>query len=152
MIDMVLTPYHWFLAGMIGIILELAFCPGTFILWIGLGALGTGVVGLCVMIPVGWQIALFGGLSIVSMGCGRRWYRQHARGDTSSSVLETRRDGLIGRIAILEQPIRQGKGRLTIDGVSWMIQGPDLSEGTSVNIVGMNGNILRVLPVNSTIS
>jgi len=54
---------------------------------------------------------------------------------------------LIGRIAVVEQAIVAGRGRLAIDGTTWSAQGPDLPAGTRVMITATQGTVLVVKPV-----
>jgi inner membrane protein len=53
---------------------------------------------------------------------------------------------LAGRIAVIEQAILGGRGRLTIGGTTWSVQGPDLPARTRVRITGMKGTVLVVAP------
>jgi membrane protein implicated in regulation of membrane protease activity len=52
--------------------------------------------------------------------------------------------GLIGRVAVVEQAIVAGRGRLAIDGTTWSVQGPDMPAGTRVMITGAQGTVLVV--------
>src|SRR5262245_33210182 len=54
---------------------------------------------------------------------------------------------LIGRIAFVEQAIVAGRGRLAIDGTTWLAQGPDLPTGTRVMITATQGTVLVVEPL-----
>ena len=54
---------------------------------------------------------------------------------------------LIGRVAVIEQAIAAGRGRLAIDGTTWSVEGPDLPAGTRVRITGRQGTVLVVEPV-----
>lgn len=54
---------------------------------------------------------------------------------------------LVGRIAVIEQAIVAGRGRLAIDDTTWSAQGPDLPEGTRVRITAAEGVVLIVEPV-----
>ena len=58
--------------------------------------------------------------------------------------LNDRSGRLVGRIAIVEQAIVGGRGRLTLDGTTWSVQGPDMPVGTRVKITQAQGTILIV--------
>ncbi len=58
--------------------------------------------------------------------------------------LNDRAGVLIGRTALIDQAIVGGRGRLTIDGTSWPIEGPDLPEGIRVKITGAKEVVLVV--------
>ena len=51
---------------------------------------------------------------------------------------------LVGRIGVVEEAIVGGRGRLTIGGTIWSVQGPDLPAGTRVKITGSQGTVLVV--------
>jgi membrane protein implicated in regulation of membrane protease activity len=53
---------------------------------------------------------------------------------------------LIDRVAVIEQAIVAGRGRLAIDGTTWSVERPDLPAGTPVTITGQ-GTVLVVEPV-----
>ena len=57
--------------------------------------------------------------------------------------------GLIGRVAVVDQAIVAGRGRLAIDGTTWSVQGPDVPAGTRVMITGAQGTVLVVEPVHT---
>ena len=48
--------------------------------------------------------------------------------------------------AIIDEPIRDGFGRLTLDDTIWRIAGPDLAAGEKVRVVGADGAVLKVEP------
>jgi inner membrane protein len=58
--------------------------------------------------------------------------------------LNDRSGRLVGRISVVEQPIVAGRGRLTLDGTTWSVQGPDMPAGTRVKITEAQGTILIV--------
>ena len=52
------------------------------------------------------------------------------RGDESDQPLLNRRgEQLIGRIATLTEPIKDGRGRVRIGDTMWRVSGPDLPAG-----------------------
>ena len=54
--------------------------------------------------------------------------------------------GMVGRVAVVEQAIVGGRGRVTIAGTTWSAQGPDLPAGTRVKITGARETVLVVDP------
>ena len=45
---------------------------------------------------------------------------------------------------MLDEPIRDGIGRLALDDTVWRVQGPDLAAGSRVRIVEADGALLKV--------
>ncbi|MDR2050997.1 MAG: NfeD family protein [Deltaproteobacteria bacterium] len=134
--------WNWYLGGLALACLELLL-PGSYLLWIGLGALLTGAL---THIAGGfywpWQILAFSILSLFSLLVGRRLIR---RGRSSSrSSLNQRQRGCLGRQGVLVAPISGGYGRVRLDGVYWYVRGPDLPEGTLVTVTGVEGATLIV--------
>lgn len=51
---------------------------------------------------------------------------------------------LIGRTAVLAEPIREGRGRIRLDDTVWRVSGPDLPAGSRVKVVSVQGTELHV--------
>ena len=49
-----------------------------------------------------------------------------------------------GHEAVIDEPIRDGFGRLALGDSVWRIAGPDLAAGQKVRIVGADGAVLKV--------
>ncbi|RVL11686.1 NfeD family protein, partial [Sinorhizobium meliloti] len=58
--------------------------------------------------------------------------------------LNRRGESLVGRTAVLEQPIAEGRGRVRLDDTTWSVEGPDLPVGARVRIVASSGRHLTV--------
>lgn len=134
--------WNWFLLGIVLLCIELV-APGTFMLWFGVAALAVGIVSL--LVDWSWQIQVvaFGLLSIISVGLSRQLLRgRQSKSDTP--FLNRRAEAIIGRGFVLEEPIVNGRGRLSVDDTIWRIEGPDLPAGTPVTVSGASGSLLRV--------
>lgn len=139
-------PWGWFIAGLLLLVAEL-FLPGVFLMWVGIAAVILGVFSL-ILWPYGfwgWQLqaVLFASFSVISILVGRRLLRRR-EGTTDQPFLNQRTASLVGRTAVLREPIRDGRGRIHIDDTSWIVEGPDLPEGAHVKIVSGDGRNLRV--------
>jgi membrane protein implicated in regulation of membrane protease activity len=66
---------------------------------------------------------------------------------TDQPFLNRRADRFIGYEAVIDEPIRDGFGRLSLDDTVWRITGPDLDAGRRVRVVGSDGPVLKVEPV-----
>lgn len=134
--------WNWYLAGVILICLELLL-PGVIIVWFGLGAI---VAGLVTQIAGGmywpYQYLIFAGFSLVSLLLGKRFIKQAA--PSKSTTLNRRLQVYLGRQTVLESAIENGRGRVKMDGIYWLVHGPNLPAGTRVEIVGIDNATLVV--------
>jgi membrane protein implicated in regulation of membrane protease activity len=134
--------WSWFVAGMILLALELV-APGGILVWLGIAGIVTGLATL--VQPIGWplQFLIFGVLSLVSIFGWLRFSRNR-RQVNDRPFLNRRADRLVGRELVLDEPIRDGFGRVAIGDSTWRITGPDLAAGQRVRIVDADGAVLRV--------
>jgi membrane protein implicated in regulation of membrane protease activity len=136
--------WGWFIAGGLLLALEVML-PGTFMLWLGLAAIATGVIGF--IVSIGWQtqIVIFAVLSVVSVLLGRRIYPTVVT-ETDKPFLNRRADAFVGRIFTLDEPIVSGTGRVRVDDTTWRVTGPDCPAGTKVRVERADGATLIVAP------
>ncbi|MDB5538810.1 MAG: NfeD family protein [Devosia sp.] len=133
--------WSWVVAGLVLLALELAV-PGGVLVWLGGAALVTGLAAL--RYPIFWplQFVIFGVLALCSLGL---WLRFRGPGIVSDRpFLNRRAHRFIGQEAVLDEPIRDGFGRLALDDTVWRVQGPDLAAGAKVRIVDADGALLKV--------
>ncbi|MGH8595260.1 MAG: NfeD family protein [Gammaproteobacteria bacterium] len=138
-----LVYWHWLILGVLLMIAE-TMAPGSFLLWIGVGAVLTG--GLLYVIPeLSWQVQLivFALLSLASIIFWRR-HRAANPDLTSHPTLNQRGLSYVGRRFTLSEPIVDGVGRLHVDDTTWRIEGDDLPAATTVVVVAAVGTALRV--------
>lgn len=141
-----LVYWHWLTFGALLIGAEMIL-PGTFLLWIGAGAVITGVVlALYPELAWQWQLAVFAGVSVVSVLAGRHVWRKFLRAGPDEPLLNQRGARMQGRTAALEEPIQNGRGRARFDDSSWSVRGPDLPAGARVVVTGVEGSTLVVEP------
>jgi membrane protein implicated in regulation of membrane protease activity len=133
--------WSWVVAGLVLLGLELVV-PGGVLVWLGGAALITGIASL--VLPIYWplQFVIFGVLALLSIWL---WLRFRGPGVASDRpFLNQRADRFIGQEAVLDEPIRDGFGRLSLDDTVWRVQGPDLAAGSKVRIVEAQGALLKV--------
>lgn len=137
--------WNWFIVGGILLAIEV-MVPGTYMLWLGLAAIATGVVGF--ILPLSWQvlIVVFAVLAIVSVLIGRK-LQPRAEPDSDKPFLNRRADAFVGRVFTLEEPIVSGAGRVRVDDTTWRVTGPDCPAGTKVRVERADGATLIVAPV-----
>lgn len=121
--------------------------PGAFLMWLGFAA---GVMFLLVLfipgMPLLLQAILFAIFAFGFVWAYRRWFRARDR-VSDQPALNRRTAALIGQVATLVEPIRNGRGRVQIADAYWDVTGPELDAGTPVRVVGADGLVLRVEPV-----
>lgn len=124
-----------------------ALVPGAFMLWLGFAAAAVFVLVLLVAdVPVLAQVAVFIGLSFLSVQLYRTRFRSHER-PSDRPTLNRRADQLLGQVVPLVGAIVNGQGRVQIADAFWTVNGPELPLGAAVRIVGSDGMALRVEPV-----
>ncbi len=145
-----LGPWIWWVAGFALLGAEV-LVPGVFLVWIGIAALVIGVLSLLLWETSFWvwQLQLFS-FAVVAVAAALGGRRIVARSANTSDepFLNQRSMSLVGRTATLEEPIREGRGRIRLDDTTWSIEGPDLPAGTQVRIVSSSGRQLTIEAVN----
>lgn len=143
-----LGPWAWWVLGLILLAAELA-APGVFLIWIGAAAIVVGALSVALDASGFWvwqvQLLLFAVLSVVFALLGRSFYAGRQKSD--EPMLNRRTEGLVGRTATLQEPIREGRGRIRLDDTWWPVNGPDLAAGTRVRVVAAHGSDLTVAAV-----
>ena len=140
-----LGPWGWWALGLVLLAAEVV-APGMFLVWIGIAAILTGAVSLLLWEASFWvwqvQLVFFALLAVVAVFVGRRLL---AGSDASAEPLLNQRGArLIGRTAVLEKPITEGRGRIRLDDTTWTVSGPDLPAGARVKVTGSSGGRLTV--------
>ncbi|MBN9216907.1 MAG: NfeD family protein [Mesorhizobium sp.] len=133
-----LGPWNWMVLGFVLLVMEI-IAPGVFMLWIGIAALIIGAVSLLIWDAAVWtwqaQVLAFLVLALVSAFIGRRVAT--ARIATDDQPLLNRRGAqMVGRMATLAEPIKDGRGRIKLGDTLWRVSGPDLPAGTQVRVTG----------------
>ncbi|HEX7813602.1 NfeD family protein [Dyella sp.] len=146
MVENVALHYLWWILALILIALEVVL-PGYFMLWIGLGAAATGVVMLV------WpdmsllsQAVCFAVLALAS--CVAYWYLVRPRllrHDPGDALLNRRADQLVGQRYVLIEAIVHGRGKARVGDGQWLVSGPDLPVGATIEVVAVDGTTLKVI-------
>ncbi|MBA3928896.1 membrane protein implicated in regulation of membrane protease activity [Pseudoxanthomonas japonensis] len=133
----------WAVAALVLFAAE-AMAPGAFMLWFGFAAVAMAVIVL-VAPGLGWlaQAVLFSVLALIAVAVYRTWFRGKGR-QSDKPLLNRRAEQLVGTVAMLDQPIAGGRGRVKIDDAFWVVEGPELPAGTRVRVVAVNGMTLKV--------
>lgn len=147
-----LGPWSWWVLGFVLLAAELV-APGVFLIWIGVAALAVGILSLMLWEVGFWtwqvQLVLFALLSVAAVLLGRRFVLSTSE-TTDEPLLNQRAESLVGRTAVLEKPIAEGRGRIRLDDTFWVVEGPDLPAGTRVRVVSTHGRNLTVESVTAS--
>jgi hypothetical protein len=96
----------WMIGGLVLLVLEVP-APGAFMMWLGLAALGTGVVERLHPLPFAAEVVVFAAFSAVSIAIGLKLRHRRPR------KVNTPESGLVGRSArVLEFHGRDGRVRV----------------------------------------
>ena len=135
--------WGWMALGVLLVILEM-FAPGVIFVWVGVAAIIVGIV-VAILPSIPWEIqaVLFALLSVVTM-VGGRWYLKRNPLETEDTLLNRRAEQYVDRVFVLDQPIENGFGKVTVDDSTWKIKGADLPAGSKVRVVGADNTILNV--------
>jgi hypothetical protein len=143
-----LGPWNWWVLALVLLGLEI-IAPGTFFLWFGISAFVIGTISLAVGPDSTfwvWQTQMIGFvvLSLFAVLAGRKFLSQHGYTEIDDPLLNERGRQMVGRTAILSEPILEGQGRVRLGETVWRVNGPDAPAGARVRIVGAQSNTLMV--------
>ncbi|MEO3384794.1 NfeD family protein [Mesorhizobium sp. CAU 1741] len=142
-----LGPWSWMVLGAVLLVLEI-LAPGVFFLWFGVAAILTGTLSFQLWETSFWiwqtQVVVFLVLSVGSALVGRRFFPNNTSDDTDTPLLNQRTRQLVGRTAVLEEPILEGQGRIRLGDTLWRVTGPDLPAGARVRVIDAAGGDLKV--------
>lgn len=140
-------PWAWVIGGVVLLALELVV-PGGVLVWLGAAAIVVGLASLVVPIALPVQWIIFGGLSIVLIVVWMKIFKPRIDSDEGERpLLNQRGKQYVGHTAELVEPILSGYGRVRLGDTLWRVSGPDLSAGSRVKIVGVEGAVLVVEPL-----
>lgn len=134
--------WSWVIGGLVLLALELVV-PGGIFIWLGGAAVATGILSALIPAISGpWQFLIFGVLSVASIFV---WLRIRPHGEkTDRPFLNRRAERFVGQEVVLDEPIRDGFGRVALGDTTWRVQGPDLAAGQKVRIIDADGALLKV--------
>lgn len=140
-----LAPWSaWLVGGCVLLILELAL-PGVFLMWLGLAAIGTGLLTLVAgfinrSLGQGAEVAAFAVLAALAIGVARRLGRPRA------PVVNTPQSGLVGRRAVVVG-FSGAEGRVRVGDADWSARaakGLTCAPGDILRVVAVEGMVLVV--------
>ena len=137
-----MTPWLvWVIAGLVMLGLEVVV-PGAFLMWIGLAALGTGLIALVADFGFAWEVATFAALAAIFVYVGLHLRRPPRRLNTQSA-------GLAGREAT-SISFTGRTGRVRVGDSDWSARLPADAAipepGARLRVEGVDGTVLIVRP------
>jgi membrane protein implicated in regulation of membrane protease activity len=129
------------LAGVLAIAEMVA--PGSYLMWIALGAAVTGIAATTGMVLEG-QLAVFAIATAVSCVGGYFVYRGMDSSHDSGVPRNAPRRSMIGARGTVCEALVGGRGKVRIGDTVWLAEGPDLADGTPVIVAGVRGTRLEV--------
>jgi hypothetical protein len=138
------SPWMWLALGVLLMSLEVAV-PGLHFLWFGVAATVVALLVWLGLQGLGWQIAVFGALSIMALYFGRRLMATAAVGaDPENAALNERGQQYVGRTVVVEEAIRNGRGKVRVGDTLWLAEGTDVPAGARVSVKAARGSVLIV--------
>ncbi len=137
--------YLWWILALVLIAGELLL-PGYFLLWIGVAAAAMGVVLWVVpTLSLLAQAVLFALLASAACLVYARLLRPRIeRRAPGSERLNRRAEQMIGQRYDLVEPIVNGRGKARVGDGQWLVSGPDLPVGATVEVLSVDGTTLKV--------
>ena len=142
-----LGAWGWILAALIFLGVEVA-APGFLFLWLGIGALLVGLIGLLDLFGAGWSnpyapwIA-FAVFSLVAAFIGRNLYDPR-KSPSEEPHLNDRASQLVGKRVVLIDAITNGSGRAKVSDSVWPVEGPESPAGAQMVVTGHRNGVLIV--------
>lgn len=138
--------WHWWAFAAVLLVLEMML-PGIVFLFLAIGAAVVGAVLLVsATLSLELQLFIFALVSVASAIVLRPFLKRLQQGRPADATLNARGEALVGRIIVLDAPILNGRGRVTLGDGSWSVTGPDMVAGARVRVTAVKGAELTVEP------
>lgn len=136
----------WLIGGVVLLIAEL-IAPGYFLMFIGAAAIATGLLSLVLPLGVALEFALFAVLTVVIARVGGRHAYSYKYEHSTDPFLNNRVARLLGETVVVIETVDAEGGRVRVGDSVWSARGGPASVGDRVRIVDVNGNCLKVEPL-----
>jgi inner membrane protein len=142
--------WGWAVAGAVLAVAEM-HAPGSYLIWIALGAALTAVFDARYGLSTTAQIVtmiLASGLSCV---VGYFVYGEVGKRQAIDPTLNQRAARLVGERGVVCTDIFHGRGKVRLGDTVWLAEGPDLPTGTAVIVKSVRRARVRVRPVDAAV-
>ncbi|WP_338662030.1 NfeD family protein [Pararoseomonas sp. SCSIO 73927] len=132
----------WLLAGLVLLGAEMVL-PGAFLLWAGLAAVGTGLLGL--LVEPGFPLSVVVFAVLLAAGIALALRRRRTGGASGVNMPES---GLVGREGVIQPSSGPGL-RVRVGDSDWAAraEGAVPAPGALVRVEAVDGTVLRVRAV-----
>ncbi len=113
--------------------------PGTYLIWIALGAGLTAASEAVYGLSVSAQVGTFAMASALSCVVGYFVYRHIDLRQQGGAPLNQRDFSTIGRRGVVSSTFANGEGKVRLGDTVWLAEGPNLTEGTPVVVKSVRG-------------
>ena len=118
--------------------------PGSYLVWIALGAALTGAVEAAFGVAIEGQLGTFAAASALSCVAGYFVYRRIRRPHPGETLLNDRSLAMVGARGTVCDAFFNGRGKVRLGDGVWLADGPDLAEGAPVIVSAVRGTRLVV--------
>ena len=137
----------WMLAGLAMVVAEILL-PGAFLLWLGIAAIGTGLLGRFVVLNFATEVVAFAVLAPLSIAAAMTLRRRR-----KPASVNTPGSGLVGRVATA-LTFEGAEGRVRLGDSDWparMVPGAaPPAPHSHLRVVAVDGLVLLVRPADMT--
>ena len=140
--------WNWLALALVLMALE-TIIPGVHFLWFGLAAFVVGLLvalltalGLADAFPFAVQLIAFALLSVATVFGFKKL--TGARPNEHQNDINLPGSQFIGRIVVVEEPVKSGRGKVRAGDSVWLAEGEDAYIGAKVLVTGVNGTALVV--------
>jgi hypothetical protein len=137
-----LGAWNWFIVAAAMGLLE-TIIPGVHFMWFGIAAIVMGALVLMLPMPIAAQLIVFALISLAMILVARRYWAPQSL-KTDAPDLNERGQQYVGRIVTVVEPIARGRGKVKVGDTVWTAQGPDMPEGATAKVTGVDGTVLIV--------
>ncbi|HVA15839.1 MAG TPA: NfeD family protein [Stellaceae bacterium] len=138
-----MSPWIWAIAALLVALSEL-HAPGSYLIWIGIGAGLTAVVAFVVDLTLGMQIGVFIVAAGLSCVFGHFVYQRMIRSPIVP-LMNQRALAMVGAKGIVAKSFEHGRGKVTLGDTVWLAEGPNLTEGTPIIVARMRDTTVVVV-------
>ncbi|MGH8183053.1 MAG: NfeD family protein [Rhodanobacteraceae bacterium] len=138
--------YWWWVLALVLIAGEV-LAPGFFLLWIGIAA---AVMGVLTWVVPGMDVLAQAIAFVILAFASCVFYWRFVRAclarndDPAARTLSRRGEQMVGQRYVLIEAIVNGRGKARVGDGQWLVAGPDLPVGAEVEVIGVDGALLKV--------
>jgi membrane protein implicated in regulation of membrane protease activity len=138
-----LSPWVWATGALVIALLELQV-PGSYLIWVGLGAGITAAIAFTSDISLSAQLGWFIAATTASCAAGYFVYKRLAAAQSRLPVMNQRELDIIGTKGTASESFANGRGKVRLGDSVWMAEGPDVTEGEPIIVVGLRGTTVVI--------